>query len=54
MADLGFINSNYSITPFDLVGRPYGLTKAELRYNYCISRMRVKIEMAIGALKMRF
>lgn len=51
MADSGFVNSNYSITPIDLVGRPYGLSKAELRFNYCISRMRVKVEIAIGSLK---
>lgn len=30
MADSGFINSHYSLTPIDLMGRPFGLSKPEL------------------------
>jgi hypothetical protein len=51
MADSGYVNSNYLLTPLDLIGRPYGLSKIESLYNYCFSRMRVKVEIAIGSLK---
>lgn len=54
MADSGFVNNNFSVTPLDLIGRPFGLTKVESQFNYCFSRMRVKIEIAIGVLKQRF
>lgn len=54
LADSGYVNCSYLVTPIDLKGRPGGLTKAESYYNYRISRVRVKVEIAIGALKNRF
>lgn len=42
------------VTPVDLKGRPNGLTQKESYYNYRVSRVRCKVEIAIGALKNRF
>ena len=54
LPDSGYVNCSYLVTPIGLKGCPGGLTKAESYYNYRISRVRVKVEIAIGALKKRF
>ena len=54
LGDSGYSVSSYLVTPIDLVGRPHGLSSEESYYNYRISRIRCKVEIAIGALKNRF
>jgi hypothetical protein len=54
LADSGYTNCSYLVTPIDLKGRPGGLSRIESNYNYRISRVRVNVEIAIGALKNRF
>lgn len=41
LADSGFTNSPSVVTPYDLIGRPYGLNERESHYNKIISRCRV-------------
>ena len=54
LADSGYNQCSFLVTPIDLVGRPYGLTPEESYYNYRVSRVRCRVEIAIGALKNRF
>lgn len=54
LADSGYTNCSYMVTPIDLKGRPGGLSYEESYYNFRVSRVRCKVEIAIGALKNRF
>lgn len=54
LADSGYTNCSYMVTPIDLKGKAGGLSYEESYYNFRISRVRCKVEIAIGALKNRF
>ena len=54
LADSGYPNCGYLVTPIDLKGRAHGLNADETYYNYRISRIRCKVEISIGALKNRW
>ena len=52
VADKGLKNSNFIITPFDERGRL--LSHQQHSFNYYLSRYRVRAEMTIGMLRLRF
>ena len=52
VADKGLKNTNFIITPFDERGRL--LSHQQHSFNYYLSRYRVRAEMTIGMLKLRF
>ena len=52
VADKGLANSNFVITPFDERGRL--LSSQQHSFNYYLSKFRVRAEMTIGMLKLRF
>ena len=54
LADSGFQPTSWCITPFDMKGIEGGMSLEMLNYNKRISKVRVKVECALGYLKKRF
>lgn len=54
LADSGFRQTEYVMTPYDMTGIVYALDERQVNYNRRLSRARVRVENAIGYLKNRF